>query len=73
MYDPCITMTSCQSQLVMARRLTPRPLSTFFHSGLQDAALWQLSRGCRWLKELKVSWCVQLTDVSFGQVAKMDI
>ena len=51
----------------------PTAFVNFFHSGLQDAALWQLSRGCRWLKELKVSWCVQLTDVSFGQVAKMDI
>ena len=47
----------------------PTAFVNFFHSGLQDAALWQLSRGCRWLKELKVSWCVQLTDVSFGQVA----
>ncbi len=30
--------------------------------------MWQLSRGCRWLQYLYLSWCVQLSDVSFAQV-----
>jgi len=31
---------------------------------------WQLSRGCRWLKKLSLSWCTLLTDVSFAQVLR---
>lgn len=36
---------------------------------LSQFAVWQLSRGCRWLQEILLAWCVQLTDTSFVQIA----
>lgn len=40
-----------------------------FISSISLTAVWQLSRGCRWLQEILLAWCVQLTDTSFVQIA----